>query len=167
MKKGNSKKKGNLYEIKIARILSKWYKPDGKDYFWRTAGSGAKATITKRAESPFVGDITFLPDPERLVPIIEVKNRKGVTFDNINTDSFLPTKFYQETIEKSKLIGINKPVWIIFKIYNYNTDYIYLNIDMRYTVKTFNFLINTKKFIICTLEEFLDRIDPYFLLCGE
>ncbi|MCP4475443.1 MAG: hypothetical protein GY821_12925, partial [Gammaproteobacteria bacterium] len=74
MKQGNQKNKGNIYEIKISRILSDWYLSNfnqthdlptqkKQDFFWRTAGSGGKATVTRRGETSFVGDITFLPAP--------------------------------------------------------------------------------------------------------
>lgn len=184
MKKGRSKSKGNKYELKIARKFSRWYSPHDKDdYFWRTAGSGAKATITKRAEPSFVGDIYFTPNPDLLLPVLEVKDRKKVTFNNVNTEAFLPTVYYKETVEKAKELGIDRPVWIIFKIHRHETDYIYLNkkaweipwkTDPPYpsineVIKPayLNFALSTKEFIILALEEFLSVIPRVFILGEE
>lgn len=174
-----SKNKGNRYEIKIARMFSRWYQPnDDIEYFWRTAGSGAKATITKRAETPFIGDITFLPSPNLLLPVLEVKNNKKVTFDNVNTEAFLPTVYYKETVEKARKIGVDKPAWIIFKLHRFETDYIYLDReqwfkyycsdDIPYPPHDFDsFCINTEKFMVCTLREFLEKMPKGIILGGE
>lgn len=180
MKQGKSLGKGHKYEIKISRVFSRWYRPnDNTDHFWRTAASGAKATLTRKAETPFVGDITFLPNPNSLLPILEVKDRKTVTFNNINTKTFLPTVYYEETVEKAKKIGIGKPVWIIFKIYHFETDYIYLNkatwetdplypsISRIICPEYFDFFLSTQKFTIVTLKEFLTTIPRTFILGEE
>jgi hypothetical protein len=45
----NPKKKGNSFEITVARILSKWFDPKAKeDLFWRSASSGAQATMSRK-----------------------------------------------------------------------------------------------------------------------
>ncbi len=179
MKKGRGKRKGNSYEIKISRLLSRWYKPnDSEDYFWRTSSSGAKSTITGRGEASFMGDIMFLPNPDVLLPVFEAKDRKKVTFNNINESSFLPTKYYHETVEKCKAVNVDKPVWVIFKLHNFKDNYIYLREDDWNTNKMsrrthpiepifFDFYIKTKDFTILNFEEFLRIIHISFILKGE
>jgi hypothetical protein len=142
MKQGNQKKKGNLYEIKISRILSNWYRDmnpqeqvpkKNHDFFWRTAGSGAKSTITRRGETSFVGDITFLPNPDKLGIWIDCKSVKTITFNNLLTNTFLPFKWYNEELEKMYNLSIIKPVVIIFKLYGKKDDYIFFRAsDFKY-----------------------------------
>lgn len=136
MKKGRGKPKGNKYEIIISRILSEWfyknkpYKQKGMkkhDYFWRTAGSGAKATVTKRGESSFVGDIAFLPNPDRLQIWIDTKDRKTATFNSILADKFIIEEWYIEEKVKRDTLGIKKPVVIIFKLYRKKEDYVFFD----------------------------------------
>lgn len=129
MKKGRQKSKGNSYEIKIARILSQWYEPGTKDdLFWRTAGSGAKATVTRRGETSFVGDITFLPEPDRLQVWIDTKDRRDATFDNILSSSkFIIKEWYDEEIRKRDRLKIRKPVLIIFKLYKKKENYVFFD----------------------------------------
>lgn len=53
----NTKQKGTSFELDVAKRLSRWYDPHSKiDYFWRTHGSGAVATIRKTCDS-IEGDI--------------------------------------------------------------------------------------------------------------
>lgn len=162
MIKGRGKQKGNRYEIKISRILSKWYKDDGKDYFYRTAGSGARATILKKNESPFVGDITFLINPDGLIPIIECKDRKEITFDNVSTKKFKPFQYWDEVKTNCKKLNIEKPIWVIFKIHNFADDFICVHksfFDWQCddeVIDDFEFLISSHCFYIIKLEEFLE-----------
>lgn len=138
MKQGNQKKKGNSYEIKIAKILSKWCVNQefiepfdntvNKDYFWRTAGSGAKATRGKGAATSFYGDLTYLPDPEALKVWIDCKSVKTVSFNNILTDNFLPYRWYNEEKKKQIDMKISKPIFIVFKLYGKKEDYVLYNI---------------------------------------
>lgn len=50
--------KGQAYERKVCRQLSLWVSGGKrKDYFWRTAGSGAAATVNRAAHQSHVGDV--------------------------------------------------------------------------------------------------------------
>ena len=139
-KKGvKGKPKGNKYEIIISRILSKWYansfvrkRNEKEDYFWRTAGSGAKATRGKGAETSFFGDITFLPAPDALQVWIDCKSVKTLTFNSILTDSFLPYRWYgDECLKQMDILGnVQKPILIIFNRYRETpkTNYVFFNL---------------------------------------
>lgn len=163
MKKGRSKGKGNSYEIKIARILSQWYEPETKDdLFWRTAGSGAKATVTRRGQTSFVGDITFLPQPDALRVWIDTKDRRDATFDNILSDSkFVIKEWYDEEIKKRGRLKIKKPVLIIFKLYGKKENYVfyrnqYFNLQAYY--KWDGNFIQWKCYSIMKLDNFLSMV---------
>lgn len=170
MKKGRGKQKGNRYEIKISGLLSKWYKDDGKDYFWRTAGSGARATVLKKNESPFVGDITFLINPDGLIPIIECKDRKEITFDNVSTKKFKPFQYWDEVKTNCRKLNIEKPVWVIFKIHNFADDFLCIEQGdfetftcnefkgLATIMYDFDYIVSSQHFIIVKLEEFLEYI---------
>jgi|3_EtaG_2_1085321.scaffolds.fasta_scaffold63313_2 hypothetical protein len=179
MKPGGAKAKGNGYEIKISRILSEWYMSKFKhdsiqiaakgaicyDFFWRTAGSGAKATITKRGESSFVGDITFLDAPNRLKVWIDSKDRKDTTFDNILTGKFVVEKWYYDEIKKRDSLGLDKNILIIFKLYRKSEDYVffpYIDYDYYLEGRT-NFFIPSSSifyhgFCIAHLKDFLNNV---------
>ncbi len=126
MIKGRQKSKGNRYEIKISRILSQWYSPGTKDdLFWRTAGSGAKATVTRRGETSFCGDITYLPNPDALKVWIDCKDRKDITFDTLLRSNCLILKWYNdEWVKQVALVKLEKPMLIIFKLPHQATDYV-------------------------------------------
>jgi len=167
MKQGRSKRKGNSYEIKISRILTKWYcdsfikkRNDKEDWFWRTAGSGAKSTITRSSQTSFCGDITFLPDPDRLRVWIDTKDRKEATFNSILTDNFIIEKWYREEKVKMDKLGINKPIIIIFTLYRKKEDYVYFNavdITMSDYIKETNIQRN-HIYMIMKLEDFLKNV---------
>ena len=174
MKRGGAKRKGNGYEIKIARIFSEWYlnnftkeansiarrddAVEEYDYFWRTAGSGAKATVTRRGETSFCGDITFLPNPDRLQLWIDCKDRREATFNNILTGNFIIEKWYNEEVKKRDKLGIKKPVVIIFKLYKKKENYIYYNCrELFVGIKKVDYIL-CRDFAIFHLEDFLRHI---------
>lgn len=169
MKPGGGKRKGNSYEIKISKILSEWYftnfvdtsslfcsskKPE--DYFWRTAGSGAKSTINRSSQTSFTGDITFLPAPDRLKIWIDCKSVKNVTFNTLLTEKFLPEKWYKEEVMKMDSLEVEKPVVIIFKLYRKKENYIlFSTADFVYMFTRSDNLIRTLKYHIMLLDDFL------------
>lgn len=169
MKQGRSKKKGNKYENKISRIFSEWYWKSKKnipyeDFFWRTAGSGAKSTRQKSAQTSFTGDITFLPEPTRLLLWIDTKSVKNASFDNIlSDDKFMIHEWYKNEVKKMKAIGVKKPIVIIFKFYRKKENYIFFrNKDFAYStlrvvaqMKTKGNYIQWKRFSIMKFEDFL------------
>jgi hypothetical protein len=169
VKPGGGKRKGNGYEIKISKILSKWYVKNFKrinevknkhDYFWRTAGSGAKSTVNRSSQTSFTGDITFLPTPDRLKIWIDCKSVKNITFDNVLSGKFLPGKWHHEEVEKMNKLGIEKPVVIIFKLYRKKENYIfYATIDFKFdNLLQLKESIYHKGFSIALLKEFLKSV---------
>ncbi len=168
MKKGGSKRKGNSYEIKIARILSRWYDPKSKeDLFWRTAGSGAKATRGKGAETSFFGDITFLPAPNKMAVWIDCKDRKDITFNTIMSEKFLPYKWYKEEDKKQLDLMKATPILIVFKLYRKKEDYVFFLRELFHEPylmgnAPFPFVITTideTEYGICLLNDFLNNAD--------
>ncbi|MCP4475359.1 MAG: hypothetical protein GY821_12505, partial [Gammaproteobacteria bacterium] len=140
-----------------------------QDFFWRTAGSGGKATVTRRGETSFVGDITFLPAPNALKIWIDTKNVKKVSLNSVFLpNKFLPLKWYNEEIRKRNQLGIKKPVVIIFKLYKKKENYIFcrycdFNLDISLFFKNYVILNNNKhlsgKFIVLCLDDFLKMAD--------
>jgi hypothetical protein len=161
MIRGRQKGKGNSYEIIVSRILSKWYLDDGDDHFWRTAGSGAKSTVTRRGETSFVGDIVFLPQPDALQVWIDAKDRKEATFDNIISDNkFCLKEWYDIEIKKRDALGVDKPVMIIFTFYRKKENYVFFHEDDF----DFNLLdcygayLQWTSFIVMRLDCFLENV---------
>lgn len=83
MRPGGGKKKGSLYEKKIAKIIGKWWAPKLRNPLWRSRGSGAEWTVSSRGREQYPGDIV----PARLEAIkgwclaIECKNDKRWKFE--------------------------------------------------------------------------------------
>ncbi len=168
MKPGGGKRKGNGYEIIISKILSKWYvknfiprryrdkKERNTDFFWRTAGSGAKSTINRSSQTSFTGDITFLPAPDRLKIWIDCKDVKTITFDNILSGKFLPERWHKEEVEKMDALGMEKPVVIIFKLYRRKENYIlFSTADFEYMFTRSDNLVRMLKYHVMLFEDFL------------
>jgi len=78
-KKINSKSKGNAWERKSARILS-LILSDGKktDLLWRTASSGALATVTKKYKSQ-AGDLQSVVRNFRFKYYVECKSLSNIS----------------------------------------------------------------------------------------
>lgn len=87
MKKGAGKQKGGEFERYISKILSLWWTQDldkpRDDIFWRTAGSGARATNRtkqKKKTAYEYGDITFIdPVGKPLIDTFLIECKKGYT----------------------------------------------------------------------------------------
>ena len=164
-----SKRKGNGYEIKISRILTKWYcdffirkRNTKEDWFWRTAGSGAKSTRTRSARTSFVGDITFLHNPDALKIWIDCKDVKTASLDNILIGNAAPQKWYKEEKKKMKKLEIDKPIVIIFKLFRKKEDYIYFRYnDFSYHVPRMKWKqsISYNGFQVLKLNRFLKIVD--------
>jgi len=93
MRKGGGKKKGGLYEKKIAKILSKWWAPKIRNALWRSRGSGAEYTVLKRGREEYPGDIV----PVKLEATrgwklaIECKNTEQWKFEHLMKNPFKKT----------------------------------------------------------------------------
>lgn len=166
---GRQKGKGNNYEIKISRILTRWYcdsfirkRNNKEDWFWRTAGSGAKSTVTRSSQTSFVGDITFLPNPDALKVWVDTKNVSAVSFKDVLIGNSLPQKWYKAELKKRNKLNIDKPVVIIFKLYRRKENYILFKYnDFSYHIVRTSWKqhIRYKQLSILKLDYFLEIIN--------
>lgn len=128
-KYNHSKQKGNSFERLISKELSQWYSNGtSDDIFYRTAGSGSRATVRKKKGMNTEngdGDISFLhPSGKHLTDVFhfELKNYKDICLYSLLEGKGLIIKWWTELTEKTKnseKIGIlivksnNKPIlWI-------------------------------------------------------
>uniref|UniRef100_A0A6M3LL50 Uncharacterized protein n=1 Tax=viral metagenome TaxID=1070528 RepID=A0A6M3LL50_9ZZZZ len=87
MKKGGGSQKGSGFERDISKQLSLWWTQDldepRDDIFWRTSGSGARATSRTKKQKKTAyeyGDITFTdPIGKPLIDCILFECKKGYT----------------------------------------------------------------------------------------
>jgi len=108
-KKINSKSKGNAWERKSARILSLLLS-DGKktDLFWRTASSGALATVTKKYNTQ-MGDIQSVNQEYKLNYHVECKCLSKISI-------FPMSKILKDILDK--LSEKERPFILMLKITN-------------------------------------------------
>jgi hypothetical protein len=120
--------KGGKFERQISRELSLWWTqdlPDGPrdDIFWRTAGSGGRATYRKtKGKSTYNshGDIAALdPIGNDLLKVVAFELKKGYSFDHLHAvldnppDGAVPT--YIRWVEQAEISmeGANSLYWMI------------------------------------------------------
>lgn len=118
--------KGGEFERAICKELSLWWS-GGKSnaIFWRTAGSGARATVRHQQglETPnSCGDFCAIdPDGFPLVKVISGEFKRGYS-GQLHIQSLLDStqkeppllKFWQQA-EKDKEVGDRRWSWLIFK----------------------------------------------------
>jgi len=108
MKAGRSKSKGSDFERQCCKLLSLWI-TNGKreDVFWRSAMSGGRATVAKKAGRDVrqAGDITAVaPEGHALTDhyYIECKSYKKLDLDSFILDGKGQlAKFWLETIKQA------------------------------------------------------------------
>lgn len=120
------KSKGNEFERKICKTLSLWFS-DGEDddIFWRTSGSGARASTRakkgKKTKYDY-GDVTFTnPKGQEFIDFFLIEVKIGYT--ETNPLDFLDTpkkatnnlKNWWEKAEKERIFGQRNETLIIFK----------------------------------------------------
>ncbi len=166
MKQGRGKSKGNRYELTISRILTKWYDPKTeKDLFWRTSGSGARCTRGKSPDTPFQGDITYLPNPNAIKVWIDCKDRKDVTFNDLLLGKRpMLLKWYEsEEDKRDDLKLFDLKILIIFKLYRKKENYVFFaneDFDILYNDMIRNDqIIKWNGFTIVRLDDFLKEVD--------
>lgn len=103
MKKGGGGQKGSSFERKIAKKLSLWWTDNQRDdIFWRTSGSGARATSRSKKNKKTAyeyGDITFTdPIGKSLIDLFLIECKKGYSKEIDLSDFFEPRR-------NSKLFG--------------------------------------------------------------
>jgi len=168
MRKGGGKAKGNSYERKICRIISKFWSNDKhKDLCWRSASSGAKGTITRTKTKAYHGDLVAtspLIEPLFQKFCIELKHYKKIDefsyLRDVKNQGILP--FWKQTVRSARLsqrIPIliykanNKPDMIVCEEHLLATKHLlFSNKPIRY--------ISFGGALICfTLESFLRNVN--------
>lgn len=163
----NTKKKGNKYEIKICKALTRWVN-EGKEkplLFWKIGSSGAQATLTKDVKSKLVGDLvaidergTWLTD----IVVVEMKDDKRA-----NVLDFIYTanrKHWMLEIWNDLVIKADKAErrpWLIFHRHNTRLDYIVVGreFDEIMNLSTMDKL-EFEDGVIYELNEFLSLLSP-------
>lgn len=166
----DGKKKGGKYERDMSKSLSLWWtEGEDKNVFWRTSGSGAKATVNHMNEGAvnfnFYGDIGYrdsvgYPLIERVC--IECKHyREFYIMDTLkdNKNPSLVEQFWGETINEAR--QSNRWGVLIMKK-NYFPDLIMIEEDAF----RFNHLFDSSERliydngVIVTLDKFFNRVTP-------
>ena len=108
-KSGRGKAKGGSYERATAKKLSLWLSHGANDsLLWRSAGSGSRATQSKRKEVVAVqgGDLSAVhPDAHKFISVfyVECKNYKEFLLDQLlgqHKGKFLP--LWNKCVEEAK-----------------------------------------------------------------
>lgn len=131
----NTKKKGNSFEIVIAKRLSFWITGKEKPpIFWKVGSSGAQATITNDKESKLVGDLVAIDEKGAWLTdifVVEMKDDKRANaLDFIDVDS--RRKCWTREVwnrvfnqaDESERLG-----WLIFHRQGTRLDYIVIGDD--------------------------------------
>jgi hypothetical protein len=118
-----SNRKGGNLERLISVQLSKWWTDDQRDdIFWRTSGSGGRATNRGKAgksTSNAHGDICFIDDYGKdLLRVLTFELKHG--YDGANLQRFIDSKACAHTLfadwilqAKESANGANTPYWAI------------------------------------------------------
>jgi len=181
--KGKGKGKGTAYEREICKLLSLWWS-DNKhdDIFWRTAVSGARATIRRKGHKRTFGqdgDIQATdPIGQPLLDLTTIEIKRGY---NVNTiaDLFdnskkakeqVYEKFLNQSIEQSNSSGT--PYWMLIVKRDRRKELVMIPFSFSFALwqAKFNTLklgfyvaFKTKKFGIIHifhLKSFLKKVTP-------
>lgn len=194
MAKSKGSKKGNPYERKICKWLSKWFsfyvtKNNRDDIFWRTSGSGGRATQRIKSgknTSNSCGDVCAL-DIEVGGPFINIcnielkkgySNRKSDNIDLLSSIDQMQTKrklkapilerWLTKAMNESVQFGRIHPL-IIFKrdrkascIIMLEATYMLLFQNMKKNYYGNIAVIRTKQywFVVLRFDDFLEWCDP-------
>lgn len=174
MKKGQGKQKGNDFEIQICRKLTKWVTgKERPEIFWRSASSGAKATMSKKSghATKMHGDVmaidqmgTFLTDNI----LIECKHYKDVRVEALLERKGLVFGWLHKCMTEAEESG--KYPWLVFKG-NYGPLLIILE---RYMFGHLEDIIGTPRWyplqyqnvVICRFDWFLEwvRVEAFEMM---
>jgi hypothetical protein len=167
----NVKRKGNSFEIKIAKRMTLW--ASGKKlpmWYWHVGSSGAQATLTHDVNSPMLADVVSIHEYGHFLTdsvVIEIKN------DNrANVLDFILTPkrkgFLNEAWEKVRYQAddAERLPWLIFHRPKTSLNYIvlcdnfYLNFESHLCELEGLTSMDGTVFIF-ELEDFLSTIDPW------
>lgn len=124
----NPKAKGNNFEARTSKCLTKW--ASGKDkplWYWRVGSSGAQATITKDVTSKMLGDVVAIhPNGSFLTDavVIELKNVKttnALDFISIGRETKV-MRWWNKV--KGEAEGAGREPWLIFHRHGSRKDYL-------------------------------------------
>jgi len=172
----NTKNKGTSFELSIAKQLSYWITGNTKKYvLWRSHGSGAVQTITKKI-SPLKGDIMVIDSiAEKFSRIcVECKHYKTINLlhllnNNTNIKNFIITMWWMKLVETC--VETKSIPWLIIK-QNYSDSVLCTypldilsqlkpNIIVKFHPphNTINSILLPQEFIIINLKSFLKNIE--------
>lgn len=181
-KKRRSPKKGGAFERLICKQLSLWWTDDKRDdIFWRTAGSGARATTrSKRGQGTKnqYGDVQATdPIGQPLIDLCTIEIKKGYgrysyfdLLDKLPNETKQPyKKFIQQAREQHAIAETDW--WLLITKRDYKETLIAMPLGLKIELwgkankcvpsMQFNFSsIDTGKIFVTTLDEFLKAVSP-------
>ena len=88
----NKSKKGGDYERQVCKVLSLWYsRGERDDIFWRTSGSGARATIRKKSNlntADSAGDVQAIHESGKaFTRLVNIEIKRGYTQKDLKKQS--------------------------------------------------------------------------------
>lgn len=182
-------RKGSNFEREICTTLSKWWSGgDRDDLFWRTAGSGARATVRGRKgkkTAGHCGDLTATdPTSQALTDLISFELKKGYTkvtvADLLDRPDRLKQGVWEEWIEKARRSMTNSSsfFWMVIhrrggkEIMAYAPQELFIRLSsVGATDLSSNVLIQTSiktgtggwlgvVIVGCPLQHFLEQVEP-------
>lgn len=168
----NPKAKGNAYEIKICRRLSKWV--IGKErplLYWKVGSSGAQATLTRDAHSKLLGDMVCIDRRGAFLTetvVIELKDVKTTNIlDFISEKRSDNIRVWWEKVQKQAKDGGRIP-WLIYHRSNTRLDYLVCSGEDLCKLEQYVGLYRKSvsiqgeyRVVILELEYFLKRTQPW------
>lgn len=165
--------KGSAFERRICKKLTRW--ASGRDkplWYWRTAGSGGQATITKDYDSKMFGDIMPITTEAMWLMDItfwELRDRKAMNVLDFITPSKAKTSqtniylWWEEVIAKSA--DVHRNCVCCFHRHQSKFDYLLLERDFWDQISHYdNDEILTNGYgdvVVIELDTFFSRIKPW------
>lgn len=168
--------KGSTFERKICKDLSLWWTNNKRsDIFWRTAGSGARATTRRKkgkSTANSEGDILAIDNiGQPLIDMTTIELKKGYKWD---IKSILDSrqkepqliKFFKQSQRESKNRNCN---WWLITNQDHKKELLFFNHgfykilrENNYNMFVFNYiqLFYNEKIYCIKLQDFYDKIDP-------
>jgi len=168
-KPGRGKGKGSAFEREIAKDISLWLtEGERNDCIWRTAGSGAKSTVT--GSDTMIGDLMAIRKEARKFfdeINVELKHYASLNFLELNNKGFKLLDWWCQITkdsERSRTIPL-----LIFRINHRGTWVAYRYPMLKYFKKGLRLLKNNyiqihfkdlnKSIYIEKYEDFFDKLD--------
>ncbi len=171
----NKSKKGYSFERYVAKTLSLWWTNGKNDsVFWRTSGSGARATMrgkTGKKTKNAYGDISAVdPIGQPLIDLLTIEIKRGYsghTFADLldkpdDAAVQLYEKWFQQAEEAHAQAGSFS--WILITKRDRREPLVFmphrLSVEVPWREPVFFGRFNTPEVIVSRLDEFLDILDP-------